>query len=400
MRWACHDRETFNGGRQSINFHPIKKEGPTHMISDLAKPFDDIVRNMDQELQTLVSEGKRLIGYFCTYTPVELIHASGFIPVRIMGETETIEKAYTLIPEFICPYMRKVVERGLSGSYKCLDGLVQGYTCDAACGVANIWEANMGADLFHILPLPYVDQLESRSFLRSGLEDLSEILKHAGGDFSLERLACSLDIYGKIRTLMSELYELRYEHRLPLSAEDFLTIVQAGFITTPERYLSMLKELIGALPETCDPGNGLPILVSGSIIEETKVLRILEESGGWVVADDLCTGMRNFVPAYGHGIDPMDQLIDRFMNRFPCPSRTSAEERLPRLLDLITHSKARAVVFIFQKYCTPHLGDYPFLNEALKDKGIPSIMVELDETGIMESQLKTRLEGFFEMIGW
>ncbi|HEY9162165.1 MAG TPA: 2-hydroxyacyl-CoA dehydratase family protein [Desulfomonilia bacterium] len=370
------------------------------MISDLARPFDEIVRNMDQELQTLASEGKRLIGYFCTYTPVELIHASGFIPVRILGDAGTVEKAYTLTPDFICPYLRKAVEKGLNGSYKCLDGLVQGYTCDAACGVANIWEANMGADPFHILPLPYVDQDESRSFLRSGLEDLAEILKRAGGDFSQERLADSLDIYGRIRTLMSELYEIRYEHRLPLSAEDFLTIVQAGFITAPERYLSMLHDLIDALPETCDPGEGVPILVSGSLIEETKVLRIIEESGGRVVADDLCTGMRNFVPAYGHGSDPMDQLIDRFMNRFPCPSRSSAEYRLPRLLDLMKHSKACAMVFVFQKYCTPHLSDYPFLNDALKDKGIPSIMVELDETGIMEGQLKTRLESFFEMIGW
>jgi benzoyl-CoA reductase/2-hydroxyglutaryl-CoA dehydratase subunit BcrC/BadD/HgdB len=370
------------------------------MTSDLARPFDDIVRNMDQELQTLVSGGKRLIGYFCTYTPIELIYASGFIPVRIMGETETIEKAYTLIPEFICPYMRKAVERGLSGSYKCLDGLVQGYTCDAACGVANIWEANMGADPFHILPLPYVDQPEARYFLRSGLEYLTEILKGAGGEYSHERLADSLDIYGRIRTLMAELYELRYDNRLPFGAEDFLTIVQAGFVTAPERYLAMLQNLIDALPETCDEGKGVPVLVSGSLIEETKVMRILEESGGKVVADDLCTGMRNFVPAYGHGSDPMDQLVDRIMNRFPCPSRTSAEERLPRLLDLITHSKARAVVFIFQKYCTPHLGDHPFMNSVLKDKGIPSIAVELDETGIMESQLKTRLESFFEMIGW
>lgn len=368
------------------------------MISDPAVPFYEIVRNMDKELSALASEGSRLIGYFCTYTPVELLHASGFIPVRIMGEVDKIEKAYSLTPDFICPYLRKAVEKGLNGSYKCLSGIVQGYTCDVTCGAANIWEANIGADLFHILPLPYVDQPASRAFLRAELMDLVEKIEHAGGIYSHERLAASLDLYGKIRTLMADLYALRYERKLSLSATDFLYVVQAGFITPPERYYTMLKDLKKALPDTFDPPKGIPVLVSGSLIEEPQVLRILEESGGMVVADDLCTGLRNFSPAYGKGDDPIEKLIDRTLNHFPCPSRASAEERLPRLLHLIESSKARAVVFIFQKFCTPHLGDHPFLTAALRERKIPDIMVEIEESGIMEGQMRTRFEGFFEML--
>jgi benzoyl-CoA reductase subunit C len=369
------------------------------MVSDPAAPFYEIVQNRDKELSSLASKGSRLIGYFCTYTPVELIHACGFIPVRIMGEVDTIDKAYALTPDFICPYLRKAVERGLKGFYKCLSGVVQGYTCDAACGVANIWEENIGADVFHILPLPYVDQPESRSFLRAELMGLVEKLEHAGGAYSHGRLAASLDLYGKIRTLMAELYALRYERKLSLSAADFLYVVQAGFLTPPERYYTLLTDLKKELPDTFNYGKGVPVLVSGSLIEEPEVLRILEESGGMVVADDLCTGLRNFVPAYGKGDDPVEQLIDRTMNRFPCPSRASAEDRLPRLLHLMDSAKARAVVFIFQKFCTPHLGDHPFLNAALKERQIPAMMVELEESGIVEGPMRTRLEGFFEMIG-
>lgn len=134
------------------------------MVSDLVLPFYEIVRNRDNELAALAFAGNRLIGYFCTYTPVELIHASGFVPVRIMGDVDTIDKAYALTPDFICPYLRKAVEKGLNGDYKCLSGVVQGYTCDAACGVANIWEENIGADVFHILPLPYVEPAHFKVF--------------------------------------------------------------------------------------------------------------------------------------------------------------------------------------------------------------------------------------------
>ncbi len=368
------------------------------MVSDLVLPFYEIVRNRDNELAALAFAGNRLIGYFCTYTPVELIHASGFVPVRIMGDVDTIDKAYALTPDFICPYLRKAVEKGLNGDYKCLSGVVQGYTCDAACGVANIWEENIGADVFHILPLPYVDQPTSRSFLRAELMDVVKKLGLAGGVYSPERLAASLDLYDNVRTLMAEFYALRYERKLPLSAADFLCVVQAGFLTLPERYYTMLTDLKKAIPHTFDPPKGIPVLISGSLIEEPDVLRMLEESGGVVVADDLCTGLRNFAPPYGKGADPIDRLIDRTMNRFPCPSRASAEVRLPRLLELMDSSKARGVVFIFQRFCTPHLGDHPFLSAALQERRIPSLMVEIEESGTLEGQMRTRFESFFEML--
>jgi benzoyl-CoA reductase/2-hydroxyglutaryl-CoA dehydratase subunit BcrC/BadD/HgdB len=368
------------------------------MVSGLTAPFQDIVANRDENLRELASQGNRLIGYFCTYTPVELIYASGFIPVRIMGEADVIEKAYTLVPDFICPYLRKAVEKGLSGAYKCLTGIVQGYTCDVTCGLINIWEENIGGEVFHLLPLPYIDQQSSRSFLRSGLLELVRKLETAGGNFSEKRLAHALDLYAGIRTLMGELYTLRYNRRLHLSAGEFLTVVQAGFITPPERFYSMLLDLRKALPEGPSSHDGIPVLVSGSLIEDGKALEILEQSGGLIVADDLCTGLRNFDPPDGKGSDPIDRLMDRTMNRFPCPTRSSAEERLKKILRLMKLSGAQAVVFLFQKFCTPHLADHPFLNESLRTMNIPSIMVEMEEAGIMEGQMRTRFEGFFEMI--
>jgi len=368
------------------------------MVSDAALPFYEMVQNRDHELAALASAGKKLIGYFCTYAPVELIHASGFVPVRIMGDAGTIDKAYALTPDFICPYLRGAVEKALNGGYKHLRGVVQGYTCDAACGVANIWNENIGGDVFHILPLPYVDQPASRSFLRAELTGVAEKLGLAGGVYTHERLAASLDLYDKIRALMAEFYALRYERKLPLSAADFLCVVQAGFFTLPERYYTMLTDLKKALPQTFNAPKGIPVLISGSLIEDPRVLRIVEESGGMVVADDLCTGLRNFIPTRGRGAEPMDRLIDRTMNRFPCPSRTSAEERLPRLLELMECSKARGVIFILQKFCTPHLGDHPFLNAALQERRIPSLMIEIEESGAQDGPMRTRLESFFEML--
>ena len=141
------------------------------------------------------------------------------------------------------------------------------------------------------------------------------------------------------------------------------------------------------------------MLVSGSLVEDPRVMGLIEASGGLVVADDLCTGSRAFPPAGGAVSDPMEALMDRMMDRFPCPSRASAEERLPGILSLAEKSGARGVVLLVQKFCTPHVADYPYLGSELRKRGIPCIMVEMEESGLTEGRLQTRLEGFFETLG-
>ena len=94
----------------------------------------------------------------------------------------------------------------------------------------------------------------------------------------------------------------------------------------------------------------------------------------------------------------MEQLVDRYVNRFPCPARARAIDRSRRITELIKLSGAQGVIFILEKFCTPHLADYPVLTEEFKKNGIPSLLIEMDETWNMEAQLKTRLESFFEMM--
>ncbi|MBN1531060.1 MAG: 2-hydroxyacyl-CoA dehydratase [Spirochaetes bacterium] len=369
------------------------------MKAEMAAPFAEIVQNEQEYLTRIASQGKRMIGYFCTYTPLELIHAMGFLPVRITGSSRRAEKAYSLMPSFICPYMRGVLEKGLCGDYGFLSGIVQGYTCDAACGMVNIWEENIGGSLFYSLPLPYNDSPGSREFMRARLRDLAGKLESLGGRYSEEALNASVALYENIRTALLDLYDMRYRGALPLSAAAFLQVILAGFIASPEDYLRMIRELMSSLDRESDQQRGgVPLLVSGSIIENPRFFEIIEDRGGRVIADDLCTGYRGLQPPAGSGVDAMDALIDRFMKRFPCPSRIRAVERLPLLLDLLQASGARGVLFLLQKFCTPHLADHPMLYREMNARGIPSLEVEIEESLDVDGQFLTRIESFLEIL--
>jgi benzoyl-CoA reductase/2-hydroxyglutaryl-CoA dehydratase subunit BcrC/BadD/HgdB len=364
------------------------------------EPFVQAINSHGHRLKTLSQSGTKVLGYFCGYTPVELIHAVGFLPARILGGRGTVSLADSVSPAFICPYMRRALEKGLRHEYDFLSGVIQGYTCDVTCGATKIWEQNIGGELFHAIPLPYNDNPDARRFFRAAMRELIDKMEAIGGRFSEESLEGSLKLYQDIRELALELYRTRYDGRAPLTASQFLTIVLAGFVTPPEEYRSMVFELLSEFREASSPdvGDSVPILVSGSLVEEPAILDLLEESGGKVVADDLCTGLRNFQPPSGRGADAIERLIDRYMNRMPCPARSRATDRAPLILQLIERSRARGVVFLFYKFCTPHLADHQFLVTELKKRGIPSVMVEMDETGVNEGRLRTRFEAFFEML--
>ena len=366
----------------------------------LIAPFDHAVRTRRERLREAASKGKKILGYFCTYTPVEILHAGGFLPVRIWGGRGPVEKAYSLVPNFICPYMKRSLENALNNEYDFLSGLVQGYTCDVACGLVNIWKGNIPMIISHNVPLPYNDTLQSREFLRSVLGELMERLLKIGGSFSHGALDASWNLYTQIRQALSDLSHRRSQGRLDLDAAGFFTVVQAGFVTEPEAYLTMLKELVSSLDQGCgvSPREGMPVLVSGSVVEDADTLTLIGKHGLRVVADDLCTGLRSFTPASGVGGSPMERLVDRTMKRFPCPSRSHPRERIPLMKGLVADSGAQGVIFLFQKFCTPHLADHPMVSQALRDDGIPSISIEMDEDGLMDAQVATRLETFSGML--
>lgn len=372
-------------------------------VSGLPIELDPFVKAVENRTEWLSrhAEKQKIFGWFCTYTPIELIHAAGFLPVRIHGGMTRIEHASALVPNFVCPYMRTSLERALRGEYNYLSGVIQGYTCDVPCGMMNIWEENVKLGLFHTVPLPYNAGESARAFYRQTLNELIDKLAKAGGKTDSTSLEQSLDLYGEIRSNLLRLHELRFQNRLALSARDFYTIVEAGFSLPPEEYrIHLANFIINVLGDKkAAPASGIPVLISGSIIEQMWIFDLLEAAGGQVVADDLCNGYRFCEPADGTGIDPLDRLIDRYTHRFPCPARSIVGDRITQVKGLVERSGAKGVIFLFQKFCTPHLADYPALAEEFKNDGIPVLLVEIDESGNIEGQLKTRFEAFFEIIG-
>ena len=346
------------------------------------------------------SSSKQSIGYFCTYTPIELIFACGYRPIRIMGGRGKTDQCYNYLPEFICPFMKRAFERAIDGSYQKLSGIIQSYTCDAVCGCQGVWQNNFSNIPVHSVALPYNDNEDSRNFYISEFQNL---IKNMGKNYDegLETaLQEALNLYRQIRENIQMIFSLCASGRLDLSSMQRWYMVQAGFVMEPGQYLACLDKLLEEANERAvadDPR--IPVLVSGSEVGHPDILSAIESNNMKIVWEDHCTGIRGADPVDGCGKDPLERLADRYMRRFPCASRSRAEDRWARWERNLNGQNIRGAIFILQKFCTPHLSDIPHMRTQLQKKKIPSLVLEMDESWEVSGQIQTRLEGFMEILG-
>jgi benzoyl-CoA reductase/2-hydroxyglutaryl-CoA dehydratase subunit BcrC/BadD/HgdB len=369
------------------------------MISDPIASFQQAYEGSSQILSRIHDQGQKLFGYFCTYTPIELLAACGYLPVRIMGGRGKTEQCYHLLPEFICPFMKRSLERAMNGEYHFLSGVVQSYTCDAVCGCQAVWKNNFANMALHSISLPYNNTPQAREFYVAEFKNFIEKLGQTYDSCFQEKLRQSIEQYRQVRQAVLNLYDFAQSSLLDISAAEMWYAVQAGFVIPPDPYLELINRQIRRGEKIpVHKKHSISVIISGSEIGHPDILTYVEKTGGRIIWDDHCTGIRSFEPADGFGDDPMEQLVDRYMRRFPCASRSRAEDRWMQWEKKLLHADAQGVIFVLQKFCTPHLSDIPYFKDQLKKRGIPAIVVEMDESWEVSGQIRTRIDGFLDMV--
>ena len=108
--------------------------------------------------------GRKVAGYFCTYTPLEVLDAAGMLSVSLCGmSNETIPAAETVLPKNLCPLIKS--SYGFAITDKCpytywSDLIVGETTCD---GKKKMYDLLGQRKRMYVLQIPQgIDRTYSR----------------------------------------------------------------------------------------------------------------------------------------------------------------------------------------------------------------------------------------------
>ncbi len=352
------------------------------------------------------AKGKKVVGFFCSYVPEEILYAADVLPIRMrapgcVGTTS----ADVYFSRFNCSFMRACLEFAMSGEYEFLDGFVFTNSCDNVRRVHDTLKELKSNEFpfIEFISVPHKVSEQSVSFYRDQLIEFQEKLAQFSGlKPDADKLENAIETYNRTRSLLKKLYELRSKDSPPLTGAQSLEVLLAGQTLPKSRYNDLLERLLEELGEAegiSDHKARLMITGSGGC-DNPEYLRIIEDLGGLIVTDSLCFGSRYFWGPVEMNGDIMKSIAVSYLNRPSCAGMCDqVAERNDYVKDMAEQFKVDGVIFQTMRYCDLWGGQILTLRQELKEADIP--LLELEREYILGStgQLKTRAQAFLERIG-
>ena len=373
----------------------------------------DTLRQAAREPQPLAKEaresGKKVLGYRCVYVPEEILDAAGIMPYPVFGTPEAVTLADSYFQPNICEFIRNIFDLALKGGLDFLDGLVLCNTCDAVRKLYDHWKAYVKTPFCYLINNPqtqftdlgYEYQYQELKQFRKAIEDF------VGTAISDDALQRSIRLYNETRALLRKVYDVRKKDPPLLSGEEALEVVMGSMYLPRERANELLRQLVSELMERDEPlvPPGPRIMITGSIIDHPALIQLVEESGGMVVADDLCSSMRYFWYSVNEDTAPIDgdtgplaALARHTMEKPVCACMHPAEARLNYMMELVKEYNVDGVIYFNLKYCDPFLYEGALFKKELESRGISAMALDVEHTPSGIGQLKTRVQAFLEMM--
>lgn len=379
----------------------------------------EICSNRAQRAKELKQSGKKIVGYLCIYPPLEMMTALDLVPYRVLGDMrEAITEADRGLPVAFCPFVRSCLDLGIKGEYGFLDGMVATHACDAIEKTAHVWERAIDHPYFHFIEIPTKVNDWAEEVFRGELEVFKKTLEaFAGQELTSEKLKKAIGLHNEQRALVRELYGLRKPDPPVISGSETLEVLKALMSVPVDEGNELLREV---LSEVRGRDNRLKkdlprLLVWGSIVDDVSLVELIESAGCNVVVDDTCVGTRAYWKDVRVTDDPMDGLAHHYLADIKC-ARTffeaagadrgearkdyalDLESRFGYLKEMAEGWKVNGVVLQSVKYCDTHGFDVPDVRNYVTSLGLPSTYLEHDYTEGSLAPLRTRVQGFLEMI--
>lgn len=368
---------------------------------DALESFRNCLLNRHSVARQWRNHNGHVIGWTCTYTPEEVIYAAGALPVMVYGNLGGTNLADAYLPTNSCSFARGCFNSALKGDYDYLDGFVESNSCDNRRKIYDMWRHHTRVPNAYFINTPHTNTEKAQEFFYQEVVRFKEWLENTyGSSISDDSLKKAIRIYNLNRALLRRIYDLRLKDPPLVSGAETLEIVLSSMVSPKEKHNKLLHHLLSEVVHRSDlPEKGVRLLVTGSVMDNSKLIRLVESVGGCVVADDWCTGSRYFWNPVDEGHDPLRAIARRYLNKVPSSFMFNCEERFRHIKAMAKRYDAAGAVIFVLKFCDTHMFDAPPIREELNALGLPVLYLEWEHSTVGLARLRTRIEAFVEMVG-
>ena len=281
------------------------KEGTMEEIR-LPRNFDEFAEARKasfMKVKEYKEQGGRLVGYLCSYTPLEVIDAAGASSVALCGTSdETVPAAESVLPANLCPLIKSTY--GFALTDKCpftyfSDMIVGETTCD---GKKKMYELLNDIKQTYVLHLP---QGQDRPYAAEAwYQEIKLFKEHLEQFYGItitdDDLRNAVRRRNRLRKALIELYELQSLTPPAMSGVELMSAIMAGtFSFNVDDYSTQIEALVAkhraeyedSASKTSDAKR---ILITGCPFSGVlnKIGKTIEDNGGVIVCSDDCSGER------------------------------------------------------------------------------------------------------------
>ena len=347
--------------------------------------------------------GGKVLGHVQVYFPVEIVHASGMLPVKMFGAPVDPRIADSRFGSYLCSIMKTSLEQVLSGRLE-LDMFVTHPICDAARNLAPIWGRNFDYPC-QILYLPQnPNSSYSIQYLKEEYERIQSVIEGvAGVKISDSDLKNSISIFNKNRALLHELYEIKRKQPWLISINEAYVLMAVGGLIPREEHNEILEVALSMIKNrNLRKQDRIRVVFEGGFCEQPPLdmLRAIGRSC-YVVDDDLLIGMRYLLgDVIVNGDGPLHALSEAYINNSTY-SPVQHDLRKPKekmLRERFTNSNAEAVIITAAKMCEPGLEEQVTYTQEMDKDDTPYFVSEFEENMTSFDHIEIQLETFVENI--
>jgi benzoyl-CoA reductase/2-hydroxyglutaryl-CoA dehydratase subunit BcrC/BadD/HgdB len=367
----------------------------------------------DRVLDSIIRKrniGAPVVGMYCGYAPVELVRAMGAVPIFLCAfSRKTIPAAETVLPSNLCPLIKSsfgFIQTDTCPFYALSQAIIGETTCD---GKKKMFELISHIKPTHIMDLPQLpDEEEAFASWTIMVHKLKNWLeKTFQTKITYERIEDEIRETNRKNRLMNDLFRYAAQSPPVISWSEMYDVIGFELVSNSDELRLFLDDITVRLDERISIGEFVGtehsprVLVSGCPVggDAAKVLKVIEEAGGVVVAMEACSGMKRYsIHIDEDSGDPVDALAKAYL-KIPCSCMSPNQRRFDALDEMIDRFKPDAVIDVILQACHSYnIESYRIENHVRDKHHLSFLKVETDFTESDRAIIKTRVEALFESL--